>query len=124
MDSRVRSAIVIAALLACATPALAQEACVEPAAPAPISGTAVTGDQLRAAMADARGFITQSNIFQECLHHELEAARTQAGTEGHPLDPVLETSVKTRIAASQQAQDKVSQTVNTALTTYKQVHPN
>lgn len=119
-----RSAIVIAALLVCASPALAQENCVEPVAPAPISGTAVTGDQLRAAMSDARGFITQSNIYQECLHHQLDAARTQAGTEGHPLDPAMEASVKTRIAASQQAQDKVSQTVNTALTTYKQAHPN
>lgn len=119
-----RSAIIIAAFLACASPALAQEACVEPMAPAPISGAAVTGDQLRAAMADARGFITQSNLYQDCLHHELEAARTQAGTEGHPLDPAMESAIKTRIVASQQAQDKVSQTVNTALTTYKQAHPN
>ena len=119
-----RLAITLAALLACATPALAQEVCTEPMAPAPVSGTVVTGDQLRTAMAEARSFINQSNVYQDCLTHELEAARTQAGADGKPLDPALEGSVKTRIAASQQAQDKVSLTVNTALTTYKQAHPN
>lgn len=106
-------------------PAWAQDsACVEPIAPPPVSGANVSSDRLRAALDDARSFITQSNLYQDCLSRELEAARIRASSEGHALDPAVEAAVKGQIAASQKAQERVSQTVNTALSTYKQAHAN
>ena len=50
-------------------------------------GAALTADQMRAAMADARNFIAQSDVYQDCLMKELDAAKTQAGAAGQPLDP-------------------------------------
>lgn len=111
----------LAVLLCLAAPAFAQ--CVEPPAPAPLDGNAATEDQMRNALADARSFIAQSGMFQDCLNQELAADRTQAAAEGHPLDPALEASLKARIAASQKAQDKVGLTSNMALTAYKNAHP-
>jgi hypothetical protein len=113
--------IVLPFLLCLAAPALAQ--CVEPQPPAAIDGSAATEDQMRNTMTDARGFITQSEMFQACLNQELADARDQAAMEGHPLDPAVETSIKAQIAASRKAQDQVGQAGNMALTAYKNAHP-
>lgn len=98
--------------------------CVEPQPPAPVDGGAATEDQMRTAMADARGFISQSEIFQACVNQELSDARAQAAAEGHPLDPAVEAAARTRIAASQKAQDKVGMASNASLTAYKNAHPH
>lgn len=110
----------IAFLLCLAAPAFAQ--CVEPQPPAIVDGNAASEDQMRGALADARSFITQSEMYQACVNQELADARTQAAAEGHPLDPAIEVSAKARIAASQKAQDKVGLASNTALTAYKNTH--
>ncbi len=90
----------------------------------PVDGSAVTADQLRAAMADARNFIAQSDIYQACLTNEVDAARTQAAADGRPFDPAIDADAKASIAASQKAKDKVSADISTAVTTYKQTHTN
>lgn len=113
--------IVLAFLLCLAAPAFAQ--CVEPQAPAVVNGNAASEDQMRNLLSDARGFITQSEMYQACVNQELVDARAQAMTEGHPLDPAIEASAKARIAASQKAQDRVGQASNMALAAYKNAHP-
>ncbi|HVV27911.1 MAG TPA: hypothetical protein VHC40_08080 [Rhizomicrobium sp.] len=104
--------------------ARAQGPCTEPVPPMPVDGSAVTADQLRAAMADARNFIAQSDIYQACLTNEVDAARTQAAADGRPFDPAIDADAKASIAASQKAKDKVSADISTAVTTYKQTHTN
>ena len=73
-------------LVACpawlASPALAQSACLEPAPPPPVDGAVTTADQLRAANADARAFISEASVYQACLNVEVEAARTRAAADG------------------------------------------
>jgi len=64
----------IAALLLGATPVLGQSLCLEPAVPMPLDGAAATADQMRAAMAEARNFIAQSGVYQDCLMKEVEDA--------------------------------------------------
>jgi len=109
------------AFLSClAAPALAQ--CVEPPPPAAVDGAAASEDQMRNLLSDARGFISQAEIFQDCVNQELTDARAQAAAEGHPLDPAIEMADKARIAASQKAQDRVGQASNMALTAYKNAH--
>jgi hypothetical protein len=112
--------ITVAFLLWLAAPAMAQ--CVEPPAPAMVDGNAASEDQMRNLLTDVRGFITQSEIFQACVTQELTDARAQAATEGHPLDPTVEANAKARIAASQKAQDRVSQASNATLGAYKLAH--
>ena len=112
----------VAFLLCAALPALAQPACTEPAMPPPVNGTHVNPDQLRAAVAAAKGFIAQSDVYQNCLVGELDAAKTQAGTEGHPLDPALESQTRLRLAANQKTKEKVGTEINTAIDVYKKTH--
>lgn len=105
-------------------PALAQSVCTEPVPPPPVDGAVTTADQLRAANADARAFISEASVYQACLSAEVEAARTRATAEGMPPDPAIEADAKTRIAASQRAQEKVGMSINAAMTNYKLAHAN
>lgn len=96
----------LAMVLAGATCAAAQTACSEPTVPPPIDGAQASADQLRAAMAQARDFIAQAGMYQGCL--------AQSG------DP----DARTKIGTSQKNQDRVGQSINTALDTYKRSHHN
>jgi hypothetical protein len=89
-----------------------------------VDGAMLSADQLRGAMSDARNFIAQSGVYQDCLAREADAAKTQAAADGQPLDPAIETGNKARIAASQRAQERVGLSINAALTAYKQAHSN
>lgn len=108
-----RTVICLAMLIGPA--ARAQEACVEPAVPAPLNGAA-SADRMRAALADARHFIAQSGLYQDCLLREVEATKTQAAASGQPFEPMIETSARLKIAASRKAQERVGAAVNGAIT--------
>jgi hypothetical protein len=104
--------------------AMAQSLCVEPPMPAAVDSAAVTPDQLRAAMADARNFIAQSGVYQDCLLKEVEAAKTQAAASGQPFEPMIETSALYKVEASKKAQQKVGAAANGALAAYKNPRAN
>jgi len=114
-----------ATLMPCGSGAFAQSLCVEPPMPLPADGGAMTADQMRAAMADARNFIAQSGVYQECLVNEVEAAKTQATAAGQPFDPAIETGARAKVEASQKAQEKAGAAANGAMAAYKNAHsPN
>ncbi len=119
-----RFVVLIAALLLGAAPAMAQSLCVEPIMPMPLDGAAATADQMRTALADARNFIAQSGLYQECLTREVEAAKAQATTAGQPFEPMIETSVRARLDASLKAQERVGAMTNNAMASFKNAHPN
>jgi hypothetical protein len=118
----VRILLFLTVLLCAGAPALAQPSCTEPSLPAPVDGTNVKPDQLRAAVAAAKGFIAESDVYQSCLIGELDAAKTQAGTEGHPLDPTVESQTRLRLAANQKTKEKVGTEINTAIDVFKKTH--
>jgi hypothetical protein len=118
MATPARVAISLALWLAGACAALAQEACVEPAMPARLDGSA-SADHMRAALADARHFIAQSELYQGCLLREVDAAKAQAVASGQPFEPMFETSARLKIEASREAQDRVGSAVNGAVTASK-----
>lgn len=117
-----RILLFLAVLLCADAPALAEPSCTEPSTPPPVDGTNVKPDQLRAAVAAAKGFIAESDVYQNCLISELDAARTQASTEGHPLDPVVESQTRLRLAANQKTKEKVGIEINTAIDVFKKTH--
>lgn len=100
----------------------AQTVCAEPVMPMPVNGAAATADQMRAAMADARNFIAQSGVYQDCLSREVDAAKDQAVASGQALDPVVESNAKTRLEASRKAQERVDIEASNAMAAYKNAH--
>src|ERR1044072_4420418 len=88
--SHVRHVLLIAVLLLGVRPALGQGLCTEPIMPIPPDGAAATADQMRSAMADARNFIAQSGVYQDCLAKEVEDAKSQAVAGGQVFEPSVE----------------------------------
>lgn len=117
-----RKIFFLAILLGGTSPVLAQGNCLEPVMPAQVDGSVATADQLRAAMAEARSFIAQASLYQDCLLQEVDAAKTQAMATGQPFEPMIETSARYKIASSQKAQDKVGNAIDGSVSAYKLVH--
>lgn len=92
--------------------------------PIPLDGAAATADQMRAAMADARNFIAQSGVYQNCLMKEVEDAKAQAAAAGQAFEPSLEANARAKVDASEKAQERVGLTVDKAMAAYKNAHPN
>jgi hypothetical protein len=113
----VRSILFLALCLCAATPALAQ--CVTPVPPVPVDGAAASEEQLRIAMAQAREFIAQSDIYQGCVSTEMEATDLT-----HVNPKALEASIAARIAANQAMKEKVGTAANSAMQAYKLAHPH
>lgn len=111
-------------LLACVTGGLAQGLCTEPPLPPPVDGAAVREADLRAALAQARDYIAQAGVYQDCLLQEVEAAKAQAATDGTFFEPMLEVSARHKVEASKKSQEKVGTAINQALTAYKLAHAN
>ncbi len=112
-----RPFLCLALCLGAATPALAQ--CVSPAPPVPLEGAGATEDQLHVALAKAREFIAQSDLYQSCVSSEMEA------TDLTQISPkALEASIASRIAANQAMKEKVAAAANSAMQAYKLAHPN
>jgi hypothetical protein len=101
---------------------MGQSLCVEPSMPMPVDGTAATADQMRTTMAEARNFIAESGVYQECLLKEVEDAKSQAAASGQAFEPLVETNARAKLDASKKAQEKVDVTVNNAMAAYKNAH--
>ncbi len=114
-----RTLLFLTILLCVGAPALAQPVCTEPSVPPAVDGTNVKPDQLSAALTAAKGFIAESDVYQNCLIGELDAAKTQASTEGHPLDPTVESQTRLKLAANQKTKEKVGTEINTAIDVFK-----
>lgn len=119
-----RKLFFLTCLIGVASPAFAQSDCLEPAVPAQVDGSVASADQLRTAMAQARTFIAEASVYQDCLLKEVDAAKTQAVATGQPFEPAIEISARERIAASERAQDKVGDAINGSVSAYKLVHAN
>lgn len=121
---RVRHVLLIMVLLLGVRPAMAQSFCTEPVMPIPLDGAVATADQMRAAMAEARNFIAQSGVYQDCLMKEVEDAKAQAASAGQAFEPSVEANARAKVDASKKAQDRVGLTVDKAMAAYKNAHPN
>jgi hypothetical protein len=100
---------------------LAQGFCAAPVAPQPVNGAEATPEQLRQAVADARNFIGQANLYENCLREQLQAARARAAAGAGP-EQDLEKDTALRIAANRRLKDKVSSQAAGAMDAYKKAH--
>lgn len=110
------AALFALALLAAGTGAQAASFCTAPVPPSPLDGATATAQQLRDAVAKARDFIGQANLYENCLREQLRVAQAQDG------DGAAGKDVKVRIAANRHLKDKVSSQTANAMTAYKKAH--
>jgi hypothetical protein len=113
------------ALILLLTPhhALAQGNCTAPVPPPPVDGADATPEQLRAAIAHAREFIGQANLYENCLRQELDAAKARDG-DGQAVNAAFDRETKVRIAVNRRLKDKVSSEAASAIDAYKKAHPD
>jgi len=90
----------------------------------PVDGAVASADQMRSAMADARNFIAQAGVYQECLVKEVDDAKSQAASAGQPFEASVESVARAKLDVSKKAQEKVGATLNNAMAAYKNNHTN
>ena len=112
--------LIVACLLAGATPALAQNAtCTEPNPPTMVDGNTVAQAQLVATIAQVKDFIAKSDVYQQCVADDLEAKKKAAASASAPMDPGLQQVALAKVAANQAAKDKLAKDINDQIAAFK-----
>lgn len=112
---------IVMTLMLGAAPAMAQNAvCIEPAMPVAVDGKTANHDQILAAISQTKDFIAKSDVYQQCVADDLEAKKAAAAKTGTPFDEQVHTVAMAKVAANQQAKDKLVADTNAAVGLYKQ----
>jgi hypothetical protein len=112
--------VAAAALALGMAPALAQNAvCTEPALPAMVDGNTVTREDLVATIAKVKDFIAKSDVYQKCISDDVEAKKAAAEKAQTAFDPGLQQVALAKVAANQQAKDKLAADINAQSELYK-----
>lgn len=104
--------------------AFAQIDCQAPIAPATPDGHTATQQQVLAAVADAKNFISQSDVYQQCVMDSVQAQKKQAVEDKKTFDPYIQTSAQKKVDDNQKTKIKVGLEINTAVSDFKMSHPN
>jgi hypothetical protein len=104
-------------------PAFAQSNCSAPIPPAAPDGHTASQQQMVGAVGDAKSFIAQSDVYQQCLLDYVQAQKDQATQVKKPFDTFVETTAMKQIADNQAAKIKAGSDINTAIGDYKAAHP-
>jgi hypothetical protein len=114
-----------------APPAFAQANCALPIPPAAPDGRTASQQQMTGAVTDAKNFIAQSDVYQNCLldyvkTQKAEAAKNLADKDNknkRPFDPYIETMVQKQIDSNQAAKVRTGAEINAAVNDFKMAHP-
>jgi len=104
--------------------AFAQADCQAPIAPVSPDGHTATQQQILAAVSDAKNFISQSDVYQQCLLDYVAAQKKQAVEDKKTFDTYIETSIQKKIDDNQKTKIKVGSEINAAVSDFKMSHPN
>lgn len=119
--------LLIAALgaAALAGPALAQEACTRPEAPAiDPQAAAASVEALASAKQQTVDFIKASDAFQECVLADAKARKDEAKAKKIAFDPAIADRAKREVSANQSDKEKVGAAFNAAVKAYKAANPS
>jgi hypothetical protein len=128
---RLKFGLVLAILTVAGTStAFAQANCALPIPPAAPDGRTATQQQIAAAVTDAKNFIAQSDVYQNCLldyvkTQKEEAAKALADRDNkdkRPFDPYIETQIQKQIASNQAAKVRTGNEINAAVNDFKMAH--
>ena len=107
-------------------PALAQQRanCDAPIPPVAPDGHTATQAQMVAAAGDARSFISQSDVYQQCMVDYVKAQKDQATKDKTTFDTSIETDAMKKISENQTEKVKVGTDINAAIAAFKSSHAN
>jgi hypothetical protein len=114
---------VVVLTFAGAAPAFAQANCDAPIPPAAPDGKTATQAQITAAVTDAKNFIAQSDVYQQCLLDYVRTQKEQAATDKKPFDSYIETTIQKQVDSNQAAKVRAGAEINAAVNAYKLAHP-
>jgi hypothetical protein len=117
------AAFVAGATLILAGSAMAQGACVRPAAPASVDGATATMDQLLANKQEVTAFMAASDAYQTCLINDLDAQRAAAKAAKTKVTKEAIKATDAQISANQADKVLVGKAFNVAAKAYKVAHP-
>jgi len=107
-----------------AGPALAEDACARPTAPASVDGATASMDQIQAAKRDVMAFITASDAYQTCVLDDLAARKKAAKAAKTKFDPAAEKAANGLVTANQADKERVGVDFNKAAKAFKAAHPS
>jgi hypothetical protein len=107
----------------CAVPAFADDTCQVPPVPAAVNGATASRDQILAAQAAVKTFLTASDTYQQCINDYITAQNSQADKDKKPHDAVMIQAEGDKVVANQNNKQKVGDEFNTAVGAYKAAHP-
>jgi hypothetical protein len=114
------SAVVLAAL---SGPALAQNTCVQPFAPAITPGGTATKEQMLTTQGEVREFLRASDVYQDCIIRDLALRRAEAARDKKELDQSVADAATRRIETNQREKQRVGAEYNDAVKAYAAAHP-
>ena len=122
-----RLLVVAVALPAFATPALmpalAQSACMEPAAPTMPDGKTAARAEIIAAAGAAKDFVTKSDDYQNCLNAEYAETVKKLTAEKAKVDPKMNSEREAKITANQKKKEEVGKAYGATAAAYKAANP-
>ena len=129
---RLKFGLVLGILTVAGSPAVfAQANCSMPIPPAAPDGRTATQQQIAAAVSDAKNFIAQSDVYQNCLldyvrtqkEAAAEALKDKDNKDKKPFDPYIETQIQKQIDSNQAAKVRTGAEINAAVNDFKLAHP-
>jgi hypothetical protein len=110
---------------ALAGPALAQEACTRPEAPAIDSQAAAASvEALTAAKQQTVDFIKASDAFQTCVLADAKSKKDEAKAKKVAFDKSIADRAQSQVSANQTDKEKVGAAYNEAVKAYKAANPS
>jgi hypothetical protein len=103
-------------------PAFAQSNCAAPIPPAAPDGRTATQQQMVAAVNDAKNFIAQSDVYQQCLLDYVQAQKDQAANSKKKFDASIAADANKKIAQNQAEKQQTGNAINAAVNLYKTTH--
>ncbi|HEY2835102.1 MAG TPA: hypothetical protein VGI89_00940 [Rhizomicrobium sp.] len=104
--------------------AFAQANCQLPIPPAAPNGRTATQQDISASVTDAKNYMAQADVYQQCLLDYVIAQKKQAVEDKKPFDSYIETSIQKKVEDNQKTKVKVGSEINGALSDFKMAHPN
>lgn len=112
-----------ALLVAGVVPSFADDTCTAPPVPVAVDGATVAREQLVAAIAAVKTYMTASDTYQACIADYLAAQKVQAEKDKKPVDAAIIQAEGDKVTANQNNKQKIGDAINVSIGAFKKAHP-
>ncbi len=107
-----------ALFIALTAPAMAQDQCVAPTAPAIPDGARATSAQIITAQNDIKSFAAASENYQACLAAEISRQKDLAKQTNVEFDPKIQTAIEVKAGAQRKDVERIGAAWGTSVTAF------